>query len=663
MVENTDKEKVEITQDAFVVSARKYRPATFRSVVGQGHITTTLSSAIVKGQLAHAYLFTGPRGVGKTTCARIFAKAINCLNTTSSGEACGECESCVAFDQGRSWAIHELDAASNNSVEDIRLLIEKVRIPPQVGKYSVYIIDEVHMLSSAAFNAFLKTLEEPPHYAVFILATTEKHKILPTILSRCQSYDFRRIGVSDIVEYLEYVAQSEGVKYDSESLNIIAQKADGGMRDALSTFDRVVSYSGNELSIEKTSQSVGALDYNIYFEAVELALEGNYTALLLSYDQTLRSGFEGGMFLGGLAGHLRDLLMAHNPSTGALLDVGDALKERYLNQASSLEIGWILTAMALINQADSQYRGATNRRLHVELALMKLCGLKKKDSPLVIPDKITLPSVSLPKADQSQPQIAQAATAAVATPPQVQSAQNQNIQNQGVANQDTAQQSVQSAQPQSVQASSAQPLNVHPQSPQVTQQTPLSQANTPSNVGTQQPSTQATPVQTAPVQRAAAQTPPTRISITGISLSGVNNSPNIDNEQAGITTQQNTLNIQKLDDAQVEEILRSKFHLVSKWWADNARPRIATALELATFSGSLVTLEVANQTLVDLLHENLLEIQHSVASELGVRVKFEVKLSDKEIEHRPVSAEQKLEFLIKKNPAIGSLISSLSLSE
>ncbi len=652
MVENTMNEKVETTTDGFVVSARKYRPATFRSVVGQGHITTTLSSAIVKGQLAHAYLFTGPRGVGKTTCARIFAKAINCTNPSTAGEACGECESCEAFDQGRSWAIHELDAASNNSVEDIRLLIEKVRIPPQVGKYSVYIIDEVHMLSSAAFNAFLKTLEEPPHYAVFILATTEKHKILPTILSRCQSYDFRRIGVSDIVEYLEYVAQSEGVKYDSESLNIIAQKADGGMRDALSTFDRVVSYSGNELSIEKTSQSVGALDYNIYFEAIELALDGNYTSLLLSYDQTLRSGFEGGMFLGGLAGHLRDLLMAHNPSTGTLLDVGESLKERYMAQAATLEVGWILTAMALINQADADYRGATNRRLHVELALMKLCGVKKKDSPLVIPDKVALPAVSLQGSVGTTPNQTTAPAVSVSTS-NTQGQTTQESNSQGADSQQQAP-STQNIQPQNTQQLTPQPQNTA----QTASPSPEPQAPTPQSENPQV--RVSSPITTEPTQKA---TPPSRISITGISLSRAGANPTTNNEQHETPTQSSNPSIQNLPMEQVEEILREKFHLVSKWWSDNARPRIATALEMATFSSNLVTLEVANQTLVDLLNENLLEIQHSVAAQLGVRVKFDVKLSDKVIEHRPVSAEQKLEFLVKKNPAIGSLINSLALSE
>ncbi|MDE5945192.1 MAG: DNA polymerase III subunit gamma/tau, partial [Rikenella sp.] len=370
--------------EPFVVSARKYRPATFRSVVGQSHITETLKNAIARGQLAHAYLFTGPRGVGKTTCARIFAKAINCMNPTTEHEACGECESCRAFAEGRSFSIHELDAASNNSVEDIRALTEKVRIPPQVGRYSVYIIDEVHMLSANAFNAFLKTLEEPPHYAVFILATTEKHKILPTILSRCQCYDFNRIRVEDTVRYLQYIAGNEGVAYDDEALHVIAQRADGGMRDALSMFDRVVSFCGTELTGDKVAESLNVLDYNTYFAATDLILGGDYAELLNLFDGILRRGFEGQLFIAGLNGHMRDLLVCKNPQTAQLLEVTGRVAERYRAQAQQegCDVGFLFNAINLLTQTDTGYRSATNRRLHAELALIKLCGLgglKKKD--------------------------------------------------------------------------------------------------------------------------------------------------------------------------------------------------------------------------------------------------------------------------------------------
>lgn len=367
----------------FIVSARKYRPASFASVVGQGHITQTLQAAIAKGQLAHAYLFTGPRGVGKTTCARIFAKAINCENLTETSEPCEICESCVSFNKSRSWNVHELDGASNNSVEDIRLLIEKVRVAPQSGRYSVYIIDEVHMLSAAAFNAFLKTLEEPPKHAVFILATTEKHKILPTILSRCQCFDFKRIQVGDIVQYLKYVAQKEEIRYDEQSLDIIAMKADGGMRDALSTFDRVVAFSEGVLDAKKTAECVGALDFSIYFKAIEDAREGRFEELLNVLNDVVNNGFDPSLLIGGLAEHLRNLLVAKNESTISLLDASEATKTMYRSQAKLCDVEWILSAMNLISTADAGYRTAVNKRLHCELALIKLCGLKKKDDGLI----------------------------------------------------------------------------------------------------------------------------------------------------------------------------------------------------------------------------------------------------------------------------------------
>ena len=372
--------------DNFIVSARKYRPATFASVVGQSHITSTLKNAISRGQLAHAYLFCGPRGVGKTTCARIFAKAINCLNPTADAEACNECESCKAFNENRSFNIHELDAASNNSVDDIRNLIDQVRIPPQVGRYSVYIIDEVHMLSLQAFNAFLKTLEEPPAHAVFILATTEKHKIIPTILSRCQIYDFNRIRVEDGVEYLKYIASQEGVTYDDESLHIIAQKADGGMRDALSMFDKVVSFCGSNLTIKEVAGTLNVLDYDTYFTITQQILAGNYTEALLLFDDVLRKGFSGQTFVAGLNNHFRDLLMCKNPQTLPLLEVTGSVAERYKTQAAECSVPLLFEGINLLTAIDSGLRTATNQRLHVELGLMKLCGLgQKKNSDALTP--------------------------------------------------------------------------------------------------------------------------------------------------------------------------------------------------------------------------------------------------------------------------------------
>ncbi|MBR6460087.1 MAG: DNA polymerase III subunit gamma/tau, partial [Actinomycetaceae bacterium] len=307
----------------YIVSARKYRPLTFSSVVGQGAIATTLKNAIQSGKLAHAYLFCGPRGVGKTTCARIFAKTINCMNPQPDGEACGQCESCLAFQEQRSMNIHELDAASNNSVDDIRSLIEQVRIPPQIGRYKVFIIDEVHMLSTAAFNAFLKTLEEPPAHAIFILATTEKHKILPTILSRCQIYDFQRMSVDNIVSHLSHVAQEEGYTVEPEALNIIAQKADGGMRDALSIFDQVVSYTGGQITYQRVIENLNVLDYDYYFRLVDLMLEQKIPDAMLLYNEILGKGFDGGPFISGLASHLRDLLVSRDPATTVLLEASD----------------------------------------------------------------------------------------------------------------------------------------------------------------------------------------------------------------------------------------------------------------------------------------------------------------------------------------------------
>ena len=378
--------------DNFIVSARKYRPATFESVVGQSHITSTLRNAIARGQLAHAYLFCGPRGVGKTTCARIFAKAINCLDPHDS-EACGACESCRAFDEGRSFNIHELDAASNNSVDDIRTLTEQVRIPPQIGRYSVYIIDEVHMLSQAAFNAFLKTLEEPPAHAVFILATTEKHKIIPTILSRCQIYDFNRIRVEDGVAYLKYIAGKEGIAYDDESLNLIAAKADGGMRDALSMFDKAVAFCGTSLDFREVARTLNVLDYDTYFNLTDLAAAGDYRSALLLLDEVLRKGFSTQTFTGGLAAHLRDLLMCKDPATAPLLEATGTLLERYKAQSAKLDVGFLFDAVALINGVDATLRSATNSRLHVELGLMKLCGMGQKKNSLE-PDAPQLPPLT-----------------------------------------------------------------------------------------------------------------------------------------------------------------------------------------------------------------------------------------------------------------------------
>ena len=362
----------------FVVSARKYRPDTFQTVVAQSSITNTLKNAIKGSQLAHAYLFCGPRGVGKTTCARIFAKTINCTSLSPEVEACNECDSCKAFNTSRSFNIHELDAASNNSVDDIRNLTDQVRIPPQMGRYSVYIIDEVHMLSAQAFNAFLKTLEEPPRHAIFILATTEKHKIIPTILSRCQIFDFNRISVSDISRYLEFVAKSEGINAESEGLNIIAQKADGAMRDALSIFDQIVSFSGKNITYQDVIANLNVLDYDYYFKIVDQFLKNDVPEVLVTFNDILNHGFDGHHFINGLSNHLRDLLVCKNVETIQLLEVGGETKERYKIQAQSVDSGFLLEALQISNDCDMQYKQSTNKRLLVELSLIRIAQLTLK---------------------------------------------------------------------------------------------------------------------------------------------------------------------------------------------------------------------------------------------------------------------------------------------
>ena len=359
----------------YIVSARKYRPQTFESVVGQQALTQTLQNAIRQNHLAHAYLFCGPRGVGKTTCARIFAKTINCLNPQNGYDACNECESCKAFNEQRSFNIHELDAASNNSVEDIRSLIDQVRIPPQIGKYSVYIIDEVHMLSAGAFNALLKTLEEPPSYAIFILATTEKHKVLPTILSRCQVYDFNRITVPDTIAYLQSVAQKEGITVSEEALNVVAQKADGGMRDALSIFDQLVAFCGTNISYEQTISVLNVLNADYYFSLVDNSLAHNVAASLMLFNDVLNHGFDAGHFVTGFAQHLRDVLVSKDPQTLPLLETGEAMRQRYGEQAQRCHPIWLFQALDILNTCDINYRTARNKRLTVELALVKLCQL------------------------------------------------------------------------------------------------------------------------------------------------------------------------------------------------------------------------------------------------------------------------------------------------
>jgi len=394
----------------FIVSARKYRPATFDTVVGQTSITSTLKNAIKRNHLAQAFLFTGPRGVGKTTCARILAKTINCENLTENVEACDKCESCVSFNNSASFNIHELDAASNNSVDDIRNLVDQVRIPPQVGKYKVYIIDEVHMLSQAAFNAFLKTLEEPPAYAKFILATTEKHKIIPTILSRCQIFDFKRITVDDIAKHIEFVAKKESVEIEEEGVHIIAQKADGALRDALSIFDQIVSFSGNKVLYENVIQNLNVLDYDYYFKITDSIFNGDISNTLLIINEIIDNGFDGQYFIIGLGEHFRNLLVCKDPETIKLLEAGAAIKAKYSEQSSNCQADCLIKALEMNNECDIYYKGSNNKQLHLEISLMKMCSLNKNISKAAIKEKkveILSPQkpISQNKQEQKSPQI------------------------------------------------------------------------------------------------------------------------------------------------------------------------------------------------------------------------------------------------------------------
>ena len=402
--------------EEYIVSARKYRPTSFDTVVGQQALTTTLKNAVKSGKLAHAYLFCGPRGVGKTTCARIFAKAINCLTPTADGEACGHCESCQAFNEQRSFNIFELDAASNNSVEHIKTLIEQTRIPPQVGKYKVFIIDEVHMLSTAAFNAFLKTLEEPPSHVIFILATTEKHKILPTILSRCQIYDFERMTVRNTINHLKSVAEKEGIQYEEQALAVIAEKADGGMRDALSIFDQAASFCQGNITYQKVIEDLNVLDSDNYFRIIDLAIENKVSDIMVLLNQIINKGFDGGLLIGGLAKHVRNVLMAKDPQTLPLLEVSDQQRERYQQQAVKCETRFLYDALKLMNQCDINYRQSSNKRLLVELTLIEVAQITQPDEgPANGRRPRRLKSLFKQLVQQSQPQKAAPQVAAAET--------------------------------------------------------------------------------------------------------------------------------------------------------------------------------------------------------------------------------------------------------
>lgn len=493
--------------DDYIVSARKYRPSTFRSVVGQKALTQTLKNAIDSKKLAHAYLFCGPRGVGKTSCARIFAKTINCFHPTESGEACNECESCRAFNEQRSYNIIELDAASNNSVDDIRVLIDQVRIPPQIGQYKVFIIDEVHMLSTAAFNAFLKTLEEPPHHAIFILATTEKHKILPTILSRCQVYDFQRITTADIAEHLQYVASQEGITAEPEALNVIAQKADGGMRDALSVFDQVVSFSGGHITYKAVIDNLNILDYEYYFRLVDAFLQGNVPQALMIFKEVRDHGFEGQFFVGGLSRHLRDLLVCKDPTTLPLLEVSASVAQRYGEQAQKCPLAFLYRAMELSNRCDLDYRISNNKQFLVELTLIQICQILHPVS--VPPQEPPLQKIT-PAAPGSAPAAQPHQAQAPAQPlPQVQAVPQQPQQQQPRPNPAQAQApAAQTSEPQATYRASTIRPTAPAHKPMAPAQPNPTKKAAPARISIHQKPVEAAPEQQAPtVQQEVLDTP------------------------------------------------------------------------------------------------------------------------------------------------------------
>jgi len=613
----------------FIVSARKYRPSTFETVVGQSHITSTLKNAIARGQLAHAYLFCGPRGVGKTTCARIFAKTINCQNLTPSGDACGECESCRSFDEGRSFSIHELDAASNNSVEDIRNLIDQVRVPPQIGRYSVYIIDEVHMLSQQAFNAFLKTLEEPPQHAIFILATTEKHKIIPTILSRCQIYDFNRIRVEDAVGYLKLIAEREGVTYDDESLHLIARKADGGMRDALSMFDKAISFCGQSLTFRDVAATLNVLDYDTYFGITRTILDGDYKTALVIFDDVLKKGFSGQTFMSGLASHFRDLLMCKAPLTLSLLETTGSVLERYKAQSLEADASFLFDAISLLGEYDAGFRSATNQRLHVELGLMKLCGLgaQKKNPDLTDPSLPPLSRDNTQKASPTEPQ-------AAPTP---------------------------APEPKPVTQSAPTPPSVAPTSePAATTPEPATPSPTP-----QVAAAPAAESSVAAPKKAAAPKPEPKSDISA----DVPHKPIFGNSVSEILkgytaepeSEEGEAEEEVFDPKTEEKIERSR----TKFFAElqKERPRIAPALSDMVVNGHTISTTVFTEMVREEILRNLHEITAILQRTCGINgaVELDITVSHEKQASRPIKVEDKLKYLADKNPEVINLIKALDL--
>ena len=673
----------------FIVSARKYRPATFRSVVGQKHITSTLQNAIERGQLAHAYLFCGPRGVGKTTCARIFAKAINCL-APDGAEACNECESCRSFNEGRSLNIHELDAASNNSVEDIRTLIEQVRIIPQVGRYSVFIIDEVHMLSAAAFNAFLKTLEEPPAHAIFILATTEKHKIIPTILSRCQIYDFNRIRVEDSVEYLKYIASQEGISADEESLNLIAQKADGGMRDALSMFDKAVSFCGTALDYRNVAQTLNVLDYDTYFSVTEMLLAGNYVDVLVAFDSVLSKGFSGQTFMSGMNRHMRDLLMARQPDTLRLIEMTGTLLERYRTQAGACSVEFLFGAISCLTELDGKIRQSSNQRLFVELGLMKIAGLgQKKNDSLTSSGEYPLPTLTPRTAGP-----ASAAAPAAAGQPATATAQAAEVSATGnpATNAPAANASGNPAAPA---AATAQPAGVSATGNPATNAPAASASGNPGApaAATAQPAAQAAGAATAPPSAATSAAMPAaspagrpaagtsagpaaqgtlpvqpapgmmrRPLISGASLSellaSAGGDPDEELSDGETPDEPETVRIDP-DCAEKLEHARGRILNLIK----EKRPRFVPAFELMTFRDNTISVSVPTTELREEILRSKTGMLMRIAELAGIEgmIELEVMVNEEIRAARPIKLEDRVRYITEKNPLVAELRKALDL--
>lgn len=621
--------------EQFVVSARKYRPATFASVVGQKHITSTLKNAIERNQLAHAYLFCGPRGVGKTTCARIFAKAINCLNPVGA-EACNECDSCRSFNEGRSLNIHELDAASNNSVEDIRNLIEQVRVIPQIGHYSVFIIDEVHMLSQAAFNAFLKTLEEPPQHAIFILATTEKHKIIPTILSRCQIYDFNRIRVEDAVDYLRYIANNEGVSADEESLNLIAQKADGGMRDALSMFDKAVSFCGTSLEYRSVAQTLNVLDYDTYFRFTDMLAKGDYVNALLEFDRVLAKGFSGQIFMNGLNQHFRDLLVAKGPAV-SLIEYTGALLERYRTQAAACEPNFLFGAISLLSEADGKLRTASNQRLLVELTLMKIAVIgQKKNSGLSLPVEENYPLPNLNEARQGavQPRVA---TSPVQSVPSAASNVTPSVAPVTPAQPVPPVQAPQEVAPMQVSAT----REVAPQQPQPQPQ-PQPQVS-------QQPQSQS--VAQEPTARPRPQGRP-RVSPLGVSLTSML-------KEASATEEDGATTLYRVDAESQSKLTAAKDTILAE--IGMRRPRFVVAFERMRVEGNKIVLDAPSEVLRNEIIAERTELSDMIIEVARINgvIEIEINVQEQEVKLRPIKLEDRLRHMEKAVPLFKELRESL----